>query len=83
MPIQFVYTRDGSRNEKMYTNGTEISLAVENNHTFAAGSTTSYIGVRGTSLGQKFDGKIYSIKMYTKSSSSIELWKAAHLCCGI
>ena len=73
VPIQFVYTRDGSRNEKMYTNGTEISLAVENNYTFGAGSTTSYIGVRGTSLGQKFDGKIYSIKMYTKELSAEEV----------
>lgn len=70
---QFVYTRDGSRNEKMYTNGIEIPLAVENNHTFAAGSSSSYIGVRGTSLGQKFQGKIYAIRMYTKELNASEV----------
>ena len=57
----------------MYTNGVEIALAVENNHTFSAGSTNSFIGTRGTSLGQKFDGKIYSIKMYTKELSAEEV----------
>ena len=70
---QFVYTRDGSRNEKMYTNGKEIGLAVENNYTFAAGSSTSYIGVRGTSLGQKFQGRIYVVRMYTKELSAEEV----------
>ena len=70
---QFVYTRDGSRNEKMYTNGTEIPLAVENNHTYSAGSSSSYIGVRGTSLGQKFQGNIYAIRMYKKELSASEV----------
>ena len=71
--IQFVYTRDGSRGEKMYTNGQEISLAVENNYEYSPGTSSSYIGTRGTSLGQKLIGNIYAIRMYKKELSASEV----------
>ena len=71
--IQFVYTRDGSRGEKMYTNGQEISLAVENNYQYQPGTSSSYIGTRGTSLGQKLIGNIYAIRMYKKELSASEV----------
>ena len=59
----FVYTRDASRNEKMYVNGSEITLQQANGYTFASGQTTSFLGIRqGTTGGQRLNGMVTYIE---------------------
>jgi hypothetical protein len=69
----FAYTRDSSNAEKMYVDGQEISMQQDNAYTFSAGSSTSYIGTRGTNLGQDLDGQVHDLKIFSKELSAANI----------
>ena len=69
----FAYTRDSSNAEKMYVDGQEISMQQDNAYTFSAGSSTSYIGTRGTSLTQDLDGQVHDLKIFSKELSAANI----------
>ena len=69
----FAYTRDSSNAEKMYVDGQEISMQQNNAYTFSAGSSTSYIGTRGTNLGQDLDGQVHDLKIFSKELSAANI----------
>ena len=70
----FAYTRDASRNEKMYVDGNEITLQQANGYTYTSGTTSGFLGVRqGTSGGQKLNGNVYKMSFYSKALTSSEV----------
>jgi len=70
----FAYTRDASRNEKMYVNGNEITLQQANGYTYTSGATSGFLGIRqGTNGGQRLNGNIYKMSFYNKALSSTEI----------
>ena len=70
----FVYTRGASREEKMYVNGLEITLQQTNSYSYAGGSNTCILGSRQSTGGsQKLNGKIYNLKLYTKTLTASEV----------
>ena len=70
----FVYTRGASREEKMYVNGLEITPQQTNGYSYTGGSNTCILGSRqSTGGGQKLNGKIYNLKLYTKTLTASEV----------
>jgi hypothetical protein len=70
----FIYTRDGSRGEKMFVNGLEITPQQTNGYTYASGSSECYLGSRQSSGGsQKLNGKIYKMSIYNKALTAAEV----------
>jgi hypothetical protein len=70
----FVYTRGSSREDKMYVNGLEITPQQTNNYAYAGGSNTCILGSRQSTGGsQKLNGKIYNLKLYTKTLTASEV----------
>jgi hypothetical protein len=70
----FVYTRGASREDKMYVNGLEITPQQTNDYAYAGGSNTCILGSRqSTGGGQKLNGKIYNLKLYTKTLTASEV----------
>lgn len=70
----FVYTRDGSRGEKMFVNGAEITPQQTNGYTYSSGSSQCYLGIRqGTGGSQKLNGRIYKLGIYNKALTATEV----------
>lgn len=71
--VNFTYTRNSSRNGILYINSIPIlSLNDETSWQFSTPNTL-YIGNRGTSLSQPFNGDLHQIQVYNRTLSAQEI----------